>query len=373
MANAVQQLQNLGQSVWYDNISRGLITSGELQRLIDLGVSGLTSNPTIFEKAIAGSKDYDAALLELAESGRSTEEIYEALVIEDIQAAADHLRPVFERTGGADGFACLEVSPHLAHNAEGTVGEARRLFAALGRPNVMVKVPGTPEGVIAIRQLIGDGININVTLIFSLDAYSDVREAYLAGLDDLASSGGDVSGVASVASFFVSRVDTAVDGLLEDQLRAGVKTLLGKAAVSNAKLAYRSFQAAFYSDRFASLREKGARVQRPLWASTGTKNPAYSDVLYVESLVGKDTVNTMPEATLDAFIEHGRAIEAIETGVDKAESSLRALEEAGIGMEQVTAKLLEDGLQSFADSYDKLLVNIEEKRSRLVAGGEIPV
>ena len=372
MTNSVQQLKNLGQSVWYDNMRRGLITSGELQRLIDLGVSGLTSNPTIFEKAIAGSNDYDKALMELADSGKSTEDIYEALVIEDIQAAADLLRPVFDRTGGADGFASLEVSPHLAHDAEGTVREARRLFAALGRPNVMVKVPATPEGITAIRQLIGDAINVNVTLIFSLDAYRHVREAYLAGLDELARSGGDVSKVASVASFFVSRVDTAVDNLLEERLRNGdgdLKGLLGKAAVTNAKLAYRDFQAAFYSDRFASLREKGARVQRPLWASTGTKNPAYSDVLYVESLVGKDTVNTMPEATLAAFLEHGRAFEAIETDVDSAESSLRRLEGAGIGMEQVTAKLLEDGLRAFADSYDKLLSNIEEKRSRLVADG----
>ena len=372
MTNSVQQLNNLGQSVWYDNMRRGLITSGELQRLIGLGVSGLTSNPTIFEKAIAGSNDYDKALLELADSGKSTEEMYEALVIEDIQAAADLLRPVFERSGGADGFASLEVSPHLAHHADGTVKEARRLFAALDRPNVMVKVPATPEGVTAIRQLIGDGININVTLIFSLDAYRRVREAYLSGLDELARAGGDVSKVASVASFFVSRVDTAVDSLLEERLRNGdgdLKGLFGMAAVANAKLAYRDFQAAFYSDRFAPLREKGARVQRPLWASTGAKNPAYSDLLYVESLVGKDTVNTMPEATLAAFLEHGRALEAIETDVDTAKASLHRLEDAGIGMEQVTAKLLEDGLQAFADSYDKLLANIEEKRSRLVADG----
>ena len=372
MTNSVQQLENLGQAVWYDNMHRGLITSGELQRLIDLGVRGLTSNPTIFEKAIAGSDDYDAALLSLAESGKSTEEIYEALVIEDIQSAADVLRPVFEHTGGADGFASLEVSPHLSHDADATVTEARRLFAALGRPNVMVKVPATPEGFVAIRRLIGDGININVTLIFSLDAYSHVRDAYIAGLDDLVRSGGDATKVASVASFFVSRVDTAVDNLLEERLAGGdSEGLSGKAAVANAKLAYRAFQAAFYSERFAALREKGARVQRPLWASTGTKNAAYSDMLYVESLAGRDTVNTMPEATLNAFLEHGRAFEAIETDIASAESSLRALEAAGVGMEGVTEKLLEDGLQSFADSYDKLLVNIEEKRARLVADGKI--
>ena len=289
MTNALQQLQGLGQSVWYDNMRRGLITSGQLERLIALGVSGLTSNPTIFEKAIAGSNDYD-----------------EALVIEDIQAAADILRPVFDRTDGADAYASLEVSPRLAHDTAGTVAEAQRLFAALDRSNVMVKVPGTPAGIVAIRQLIGEGINVNVTLIFSLEAYRQVRELYISGLQALADSGGDVSKVASVASFFVSRVDTAVDGLLEERLRSGnndLKGLLGKAAVANAKLAYRAFQKAFYSDKFAALRQKGARIQRPLWASTGTKNPAYSDVLYVESLAGSDTVNTMPEATLTAFLE----------------------------------------------------------------------
>ena len=351
---------------------RGLITSGELQRLIDLGVSGLTSNPTIFEKAVAGSNHYDEALLELAESDTDTEGIYEAIAIEDIRAAADLLRPVFDRTGGADGFASLEVSPHLARDADGTIKEARRLFSALDRPNVMVKVPATSEGIRAIRQLIGEGININVTLIFSLDTYREVREAYLSGLDELARSGGDVSKVASVASFFVSRVDTAIDSLLEERLRSGnghLKGLLGKAAVANAKLAYRDFQEAFYSDRFAALGKKGGRVQRPLWASTGTKNPDYSDVLYVESLVGRDTVNTMPEATLTTFLDHGRAAEAIETDMSTAEAVLRRLEEADISMEEVTARLLSEGLQGFADSYDKLLDNIQEKRGRLLTEG----
>ena len=372
MANSLQKLQALGQSVWYDNMRRGLITSGELRRLMGLGVSGLTSNPTIFEKAIAGSNDYDEALLKLAESDKSTEEIYESLVIEDIQAAADLLRPVFDRSDGADGFASLEVSPHLALDSEGTIDEARRLFAALDRPNVMIKVPATPEGVTAIRQLIGEGININVTLIFSLDAYRQVREAYLAGLNELARSGGDVSRVASVASFFVSRVDTAVDDLLEERLRGGnadLKPLLGRTAVANAKLAYRDFQEAFYSGPFLALRKEGARVQRPLWASTGTKNPAYSDVRYVESLVGKDTVNTMPEATLTTFLEHGSAAQTIEADVESAESGLQCLEDAGIRMKQVTARLLRDGLQSFPDSYDKLLANLEKKRNHLLAEG----
>ena len=310
MMNPVQQVQRLGQSIWYDNIRRGLIVSGELQRLVDIGVSGLTSNPTIFEKAIAGSTDYDDALLELAAIGEGPQEVFESLGMEDIRATADLLRPIYERTECADGYASFEVNPHLAHDTEGTIAEAKRLFAALDRPNVMVKVPATPEGIPAIRYLIGDGININVTLIFSLDAYDGVSEAYIQGLEDLAKSGGEVGKVASVASFFVSRVDTAVDALLEEGIREGregLEELLGQAAVANAKLAYHAFQARFGDARFAALKEKGARVQRPLWASTGTKNPAYSDVLYVETLIGRDTVNTMPEATLTALLEHGGA------------------------------------------------------------------
>ena len=370
MVNAFEQIRQLGQSIWYDNMRRGLIKSGELQRLIDSGLSGLTSNPTIFEKAIAGSTDYDDSLLALAREGKSAEEIYEDMVVEDIQTAADLLRPVYDQTRGADGYASLEPSPYLAHDTEGTIAEVRRQFAALDRPNVMIKVPGTPEGIPAIRRLIGQGININITLIFSLDAYRQVREAYIAGLEDLAGSGGDVSRVASVASFFVSRVDTAVDGLLEERIGQGeeeLKALLGKAAIVNAKLAYRDFKVTFGDERFVSLGDKGARVQRPLWASTGTKNPAYSDVLYVESLIGADTVNTMPPATLTAFLEHGAAAETLDQDVGGAERTLDSLEEAGIGMERVTDKLLADGVKSFADSFDKLIANIEEKRARLLA------
>ncbi|MCH8827412.1 MAG: transaldolase, partial [Chloroflexi bacterium] len=349
MTNPVQEVQRLGQSIWYDNIRRGLITSGKLQKLIDLGVSGLTSNPTIFEKAIAGSTDYDEALVKLSAEVPSAETkdagaLFEALALEDIRAAADLLRPTYDRTGGADGFASLEVSPNLAHDTDGTVKEAQRLFAALDRPNVMVKVPATPAGIPAIRRLIGEGININVTLIFSLDYYRDVKEAYISGLEDLADSGGDVSNVSSVASFFISRVDAAIDGLLEKRIRDGnadVAGLLGKAAIANAKLAYRDFQETFEGERFAALRAKGGRVQRPLWASTGTKSPAYSDVLYLDSLIGPDTVNTVPEATLTAFIDHGVAAETLKTGVREAEAAVRAVEQAGISMESVTAKLLE--------------------------------
>jgi transaldolase / glucose-6-phosphate isomerase len=369
MTNPVQEASLIGQSIWYDTIRRGMLKSGELQGLIDQGVTGLTANPTIFEKAIVGSTDYDEALLELARAGKSANECYEALIAGDIQAVADLLRPIYDRTGGADGYASLEVSPHLAYDTQGTIVEARRFFAALNRPNVMVKVPSTQEGIPAIRQLISEGININITLIFSLDAYQQVREAYISGLEELAQKGGDLSKVASVASFFVSRVDTAVDTRLEERIRQGneeLQDLLGKAAIANAKLAYRAFQETFSAERFAALQERGARLQRPLWASTGTKNPAYSDVLYVDNLIGPHTVNTMPDVTLKAFLDHGHVAETVTRNVDDAQDTLQSLEQAGISMEQVTAELLADGVKAFADSFDKLIANIEEKKQRLL-------
>ncbi|MCH7787500.1 MAG: bifunctional transaldolase/phosoglucose isomerase, partial [Chloroflexi bacterium] len=370
MNNPLQQVNALGQSVWYDNIRRGHIKSGELQRLIDSGVTGLTSNPTIFEKAIAGSTDYDDALLALVADRKSASDIFESLATQDIRDAADLMRSIYEQADGADGFASFEVSPHLAHDTDGTILEGRRLFALLDRPNVMIKVPATPEGVPAVRQLISEGINVNVTLIFSLEAYEQVREAYIGGLEELAASGGDVSRVASVASFFVSRVDSAVDALLDERIRAGhseLQSLVSKAAIANAKLAYRDFKGEFGHDRFAALRAKGAKVQRPLWASTSTKNPALSDVLYVEALIGRDTVNTVPEATLTAFLEHGSAAETLEQDLSDAEQTIESLRNAGIDMEQVTDKLLADGVKSFADSFDKLVANIEEKTARLLA------
>jgi len=374
MSNAVEQARDLGQSVWYDNISRGVLRTGDLKRLIDLGVSGLTSNPTIFEKAVAGSDDYDEGVLDLAREGKDADQIYEALVVEDIRAASDLLRPTYDRTDGADGYASLEVSPHLASDTQGTVAEAERLFSLLDRPNVMIKVPATPDGIPALHKLIGQGINVNVTLTFSLEAYRDVRQAYMAGLEDLSWNGGDLSKVASVASFFVSRVDTVVDGQIEEIVRQGnedAEDLLGKAAIANARLAYRDFKAAFGGDRFASLRAKGARVQRPLWASTSTKNPAYSDVLYAESLIGADTVDTMPDATLNAVMDHGEAANTLDQDVEGAERLFEDLEDAGISMQQVTGKLLVDGVRSFADSFDGLMANLEEKRSSLLgsAGG----
>ena len=362
----LQELANLGQSVWYDNMYRSLLDGGELARLISLGVTGLTSNPTIFEKAISSADDYDESLMRRPADSHTAEQAFEALAAEDIRAAADLLRPVYDRANGADGFASLEVSPRLAHDTGATVEAARRLFAALDRPNAMIKVPATPEGLPAIRQLIADGINVNVTLIFSLDMYARVREAYVSGLEDLVASGGDLSAVASVASFFVSRVDTAVDGLLSTRADESLQPLMGKAAIANAKIAYQDFKRTFASDRFSDLAGNGARVQRPLWASTSTKNPEYSDVLYVETLVGPHTVNTMPDATLDAFLDHGAARPSIEDGVAEAYEVIQSLEAAGISMEAVTAKLMHEGVKAFADSFDLLLENIDAKRERLM-------
>ncbi len=369
MTNPIQQAQRLGQAMWLDYIRRGLIESGELERLIEQGISGLTSNPTILEKAIVESTDYDEALLALARTGNSVEETYEVLAIEDIRAAADRLRPVYDDTGGVHGYACLEVNPLLAYNTDVTIEEARRLFADLDRPNVLVKVPATPEGIPAIRRLIGEGINIKVTLIFSLDSYRQVREAYIAGLEDLAATGRDIRRVASVASFFLSRIDTAVDSLLKERIGHGedqLKPLLGMAAITSAKLAYQAFGNTFSSQRFAALKARGARVQRPLWASTGTKNPAYSDLIYVEPIIGPDTVNTMPPATVAAFLDHGHAEATLERGVAQAEQTMVALATAGISMDSVTAKLLADGVKAFSDSFEKLLAGIGEKKARLV-------
>ncbi len=369
--NPIQQLGRLGQSVWYDNMYRALIETGELQRLIDSGITGLTSNPTIFEKAISSSDDYDESLVAHARRSNDPQELFEALAIEDIQAAADLLRSVYDGTGGADGFASLEVNPHLAHDTDGTIEAARRLFSALDRPNVMIKVPATPEGIPAIRDLIGRGINVNVTLIFSLAMYARVREAYMAGLEDLIASGGNPSRVSSVASFFVSRVDTAVDGLIAASDGA-LDDLQGKAAVANAKIAYQEFRDTFGADRFRSMAERGARVQRPLWASTSTKNPEYSDVLYVETLIGPDTVNTMPDATLAAFMEHGTARTSIEDDADEARDAISALEAGGVSMEAVTTQLMHDGVKAFADSFDDLIENIVAKRDKLLSALAAP-
>ena len=374
--NPLFELQEHGTSVWYDNIRRSLITFGELNRMIEEdAVVGMTSNPTIFEKAISGSSDYDESLKRLIDAGKSGDDLYLSLMIEDIQMAADVLRPVYDRTVRKDGYVSTEVPPDVAYDTDGSVAMAHRLFEQVGRPNVLVKIPATPEGIPAIERCIGDGININITLIFSLKSYEDVAYAYIKGLQRRVSEGKSPE-VASVASFFVSRVDTAVDKILEEKIsktddlaqQAHLQALLGKAAIANAKLAYRKFQEIFNGGDFQPLRENGAEVQRCLWASTGTKNPRYSDVVYVEELIGPDTINTMPQQTLAAFKEHGEVRDSLLENVAGAEEVMRQLAAVGIDMDRVTAELQVDGVKIFADSIGKLKEEIEKKIEKLRAG-----
>lgn len=364
--NPLRSLNDHGQAVWLDYIERALLTGGGLGSFIeDDGLSGVTSNPTIFDKALAGGADYDQALSALIGENPDapTEAIYEALAVEDIRMAADILAPVHERTAGADGFVSLEVSPHLAADTDATVEEAKRLWRAVGRPNVMIKVPATPEGIPAIATLIGQGINVNATLMFSLDHYEAVAGAYIEGLGRAA----DPSAVASVASFFVSRIDTAAGLALDGIGTAEAQALKGKIAIANAKMAYARFGEIFGGDGFAPLKERGAKVQRVLWASTGTKDPAFSDVLYVDELIGPDTVNTLPIATLDAFRDHGRVSRTIDQGLDEAREDLAKLAGLGIDLDEITARLQVDGVKAFADSFDKLIADLGSKRLALAS------
>lgn len=358
------ELTELGQSIWLDYIRRSFIDTGELQGLIEQGVRGVTSNPSIFEKAIAGSSDYDTDLQRLVGEGKSVDEIYEGLAIEDIRRAAAVLRPLYDESNGGDGYVSLEVSPTLAHDTEGTIADAKRLFTTLDQPNIMIKIPATPAGIPAIEATIAAGINVNVTLIFSLAQYQAVVEAYISGLEKLAASGGDVSRVASVASFFVSRVDAAVDKALN---KLGNTELQGKIAVDNAQLAYAYFKETFSGDRWQALADQGANAQRPLWASTGTKNPHYPGTLYVDSLIGPQTVNTVPPATLNAFIDHGTVAPTIETDLDGAKARLKKLADLDIDLDEITQTLQYDGVASFAKSFESLMASIEEKRDKLQA------
>lgn len=366
--NPIRAIQDVGQSLWYDNIRRGLLDSGELAQLIAQGITGITSNPTIFEKAIDGSNDYDAAIEDLAPTVGSVDALYDALVLDDIARGADLLRPVYERTQGKDGYISIEVPPTMAEDTAATVHEAHRLFKALNRPNIMIKVPATPAGIPAIRQLIADGLNVNVTLIFSLEAYADVIDAYLTGLADRHARGLPLDRIASVASFFVSRVDTLVDRLIAE--RGLDNALQGKAGIANAKLAYQLFLERFASPAFQTLKEHGAMVQRPLWASTSTKNPAYPDLLYVEALIGPDTVDTLPPATVDAILDHGRASRTIDADVNQAKDVIARLESGGIAMKAVTDQLLREGVASFHQSFVTLRASLEKKTaSHHVPGG----
>jgi len=366
----LKDLQQNGQSVWLDYIKRSLMSSGELNKLIcDDGVRGLTSNPSIFEKAIAESSEYDTDLRRLGKRFSNTKELYEQLAIHDIQAAADAFRPVYDETRSRDGYVSLEVSPELSRDTDGTIAEARRLWKAVGRNNLMIKVPGTLEGVPAIELLTSEGININVTLLFSVAMYEKVSAAYLSGLSRRAAQGGELRNIASVASFFVSRVDTAVDALLQARIgqvsgeqQTALKGLLGKAAIANAKLAYERYLAIFDGPEWAALQAKGAGTQRVLWASTGTKNPAYRDVLYIEELIGKDTVNTIPPATLDAFREHGEIRNSLTEGIAEARATVEALARSGISLKDVTDRLLDDAQKLFVDAFRKMLVSLDKAR-----------
>jgi transaldolase len=363
--NPLVELNRAGQSVWLDFISRDILNSGHLKRMIEEdALSGVTSNPTIFDKAISGSEEYDAALKDLLARGvRDTKEIFLSLAMRDVSDAADLFNPTYEATGGMDGFVSIEVSPDLAYNTGATVEEARRLFNTIGKRNILVKVPATREGLPAIEQLISEGINVNVTLLFSVGRYEEVMDAYMRGLEKRAGKGEPLEGVASVASFFVSRVDTLVDKLLAG--KEGGKDLAGKAAVANARLAYKKYRETFSSPRFLALKEKGAAVQRILWGSTSTKNPDYSDIKYVEEIIGADSINTIPEATIDAFRDHGKVSITIEDGLDEAEALPGSLSALGIDMKQVTDQLEEEGVKSFSDSFFALLEHIAGKRDRL--------
>jgi transaldolase/glucose-6-phosphate isomerase len=369
--NPLKELLAFGQSVWLDYIRRNLFTTGELARLVkEDGLRGMTSNPAIFEKAIAGSTDYAQELQELAKrKDLDAKGVYEQLAIHDIQKAADVLRPVYDESKRRDGYVSLEVSPGLAHRTQETIEEARRLWKTVGRENLMIKVPGTDEGIPAFQQLIGEGINVNVTLLFSQKVYEKVAAAYIAGLETFAKSGGDVSRMASVASFFVSRIDVLIDGMigavlkdsgLSSDRQALLRSLQGKVAIANAKLAYQSYKEIFSGPRWEALATRGSQTQRVLWASTSTKNPAYRDVLYIEELIGPDTVNTIPPATFDAFRDHGRVRASLEEDVDGARRTMSELARAGISMKEVTDQLTDEGVKLFEEAFDKLLATVEK-------------
>jgi transaldolase len=368
MGNQLRELAAAGQSIWLDNIRRNMFASGELAGLIGQGLRGMTSNPTIFEHAIGAGNDYDEQLQSLVATERDPQKLFEALAIQDIRSACDAFAPVFKETNKLDGYVSLEVSPTLAHDTQGTIDAAKRLWAAVDRPNVMIKIPGTAEGVPAVRAAIAAGINVNVTLLFAVSAYADAATAYIEGLEDRVKAGLPIDAIASVASVFVSRIDTAIDKLIDEKIAQGaaLSDLHGKAGVANLKMTYKKFQDLFHGERFAALAAKGAKVQRPLWASTSTKNPAYFDLMYVVSVVGPDTVNTVPPNTLTALLDHG-VIEpnTVTADLAGAQATMDQLAAAGISVKDVTDKLVVDGVKSFADSFDAMLQAIAGKQQQL--------
>jgi len=375
MPNQLEQLTAAGQSIWYDNIKRSMFASGELKKLIADGLRGMTSNPTIFEKAIDSGTDYDEQLKSLAGKERDPQKLFEALAIQDIRAALDEFRPLYEKTNGGDGFVSLEVSPLLAHDTADTVEAAKRLWKTVDRPNLMIKIPGTLEGGPAITETIAAGINVNVTLLFSLASYEMAAHAYIAGLEKLHHAGGKLDRIASVASFFLSRIDTKVDSEIGAKIAAGNKDLehlLGKAAIANAKIAYEKFEQIFGTERFKKLAAHGAKVQRPLWASTSTKNPKYYDLMYVETLVGEHTVNTIPPATFTALLDHGKVTpNTVKSDLAGAHKVFAELKSAGISLNRITSELTVEGVQSFDDSYNKMLEAIGEKQSALAGAVKV--
>jgi transaldolase len=376
--NKLKELHDAGQSIWLDSIDRRMLHDGELERRIrEDALTGMTSNPTIFQKALSSSNAYDEQIVAAEEEGPTSWELFELLETTDVRDACDHFAGVFSSTRGGDGYVSIEISPGVSHNAEAAVEEARRLWKTVDRPNVMVKVPGTPEGAVAVRRLIAEGINVNITLLFALEAHERVAEAYMAGLEDRIKAHQPLDGLASVASFFVSRVDTEIDKRLDALIakasapeKERLQMLKGRAAIANAKLAYRLFRQKFAGPRWEALAKQGARVQRPLWASTSTKNPAYRDVMYVEELIGPDTVDTMPPATVDAFEDHGVVGRTVDKKVAVAEAALKEIEAVGISMREVTEKLLVDGIASFQKSFDELIGGLEAKIGSLTPGGK---
>jgi len=377
--NLILQIEKqYGQSVWMDNLSRDIIRSGELKRLTqERGIHGITSNPTIFEKAIAGNQIYDADIEAGIKEGKSVQAIYESLVFEDIREACDILRPIYDETNGLDGYISIEVPPTIAQDTETTLSEARRYFNEIGRENVMIKIPGTPEGLPAVEAAIRDGINVNITLLFSVQSYIDTAWAYIRGLEKRVEDGNDISQIASVASFFLSRIDVKIDQMIDEKVKgedeeatkAKLEAIKGKVAIANAKIAYQEFKKIFSSDRWQGLEAKGAHVQRLLWASTGTKNPDYSDVMYVDELIGNNTVNTMPPQTIEACSDHCHPGDRIETDIDQAYQLMETLKdpEVNIDLDQVMAELLEEGIDKFVKPYESLLSSLENKVKQLAA------
>jgi transaldolase / glucose-6-phosphate isomerase len=371
--NPLKQLERFGQSPWLDFIRRTLLTSPEMKRMLaEDGLKGMTSNPTIFEKAIDGSSDYDQQFEQLVNQGKNVDEIYEALTIADIQSACDVLRPLYDSSASKHGYVSYEVSPLLANDTDGTVSAARRYWARIARPNVMIKVPATPEGLPAIQTLISEGLNINVTLMFSMTHYNNVAEAYIKGIEKRAQGGGAIDKIFSVASFFVSRVESLVDKKLDAKLKQkndpAIAALKGTAAVANTKLVYQRYKEIFLGQRFAAMKAKGARTQWPLWASTGTKDPSYSDVKYVDELIGADTVNTMPPATMDAFRAHGKAAATLESNLDAARDAVNKLKATGIDLLAVGEELQLEGVELFKKSFEDLLAATSKHRERIQSG-----